>query len=125
MNFIGVKALLEMQNGDPRKLIRGSRRPLHFPWRPIERSESDAGQYLFITTASDLSIWYPADRRLLETPNTLVRLQRPGSLTQDEVMRLRGAEVIWIDCWCGDPSVCEQLLEAMLPELPAVNDYLM
>jgi hypothetical protein len=119
MNFIGSRRLLEIQN-EPRSLIRGARRCLFFPWVPVERAE---GEHLFIATASDLSMWEPKDVELLQTIPALVRLQRPGSMTQADMLTLKGAKVVYVDVWCGDAAVRQQLLDVMLPHMETINNF--
>ena len=124
MTFFRVKHLLELQS-HPRSLIRGARRCLFFPWVPVERSEGDQGKYLFLSTASDLTMWEPKDVELLQARPAVVRLQRPGSLTQPEMMALKGAEVVYVDVWAGDEAVRHQLLEVLLPQMEPINNFVM
>jgi hypothetical protein len=124
LNFIGSRVLFDMQKGDPRKLIRGDRRPLFFPWRPTPRPET--GKVVFIATASDLNWWRPIDVTVLEAAKAPVRLVRPGTMTQQELLALPPtADCYWLDVWCGDEEVRKQLLEVMLPLLPTINDFVM
>jgi hypothetical protein len=123
VTFIGAKVLFEMQS-DPRKLIRGSRRPIHFPWRPVPRPEKKTGTAVFISTASDLAWWNQEDVRLLEQLNAPLRLQRPGTTTEQQLLTLPPTvDCYMVDVWCGDDTVQRQLLEILLPNLPTLNAF--
>ena len=122
MDCIGAKALLEMQNGDPRKLVRGRRAPIFMPWKTRGRNP---GSIVVITTASDLSVWQPFDIKMLKS-NTLVRLQRPGSLTQEELMALPDEpEFYWLDVFATAPDAQSQLLEKWLSLVSPINNFVM
>lgn len=125
MDIIAARFLLEMQNGDPRKLVRGARQPWFFPWRPTPPARPETGKHVFISTASDLSWWKPMDVRMLHWDlNTLVRLQRPGSMTQQELLALRPTvDCYYLDIWCGDETVQAQLWECVLQHSPAINEF--
>jgi hypothetical protein len=120
MDFIGSKALLEMQNGDPRKLIRGRRAPIFMPWKTKGRTP---GSMVVITTASDLSAWHPSDVEMLQSAkHAMVRLQRPGTLTQKDLMELSDEpEFYWLDVFATAPDAQGQLLEAWLRLVPVSN----
>jgi hypothetical protein len=120
LNFISSKALLEMQNGDPRKLIRGRRAPIFMPWKTKGRTP---GSMVVITTASDLSVWHPSDVEMLNsTKHAMVRLQRPGTLTQKDLMELPDTpEFYWLDVFATAPDAQGQLLEAWLRLAPVSN----
>lgn len=123
MNFIGAKALLAMQS-EPGKLIRHYRRPIFFPWRPTPPARPETGKVLFVSTASDLYWWRKEDRELLEELNAPVRLMQPGTMTQQQLLALSpSVDCYWFDIWCGDEAVRRQLLEALLPAMPTINDY--
>lgn len=124
MTIIGAKVLLDMQNGDPRKLIRGRRAPMFFPWRPIQRAATDCG-VLIVSSSSDLTNWTNVDRQMLDRTHALVRLARPGSITEPELMTMKGVETVWFDVWCGDQNVQDQLFAAMLEHLPCINNFVM
>jgi hypothetical protein len=123
LNFIGSKELLEIQN-DPRKLIRGNRRPMFFPWRPT--SPANTGDVLFVSTASDLGCWFRKDRELWEQLQAPVRLVRPGTMTQQQLLALPPTVACyWFDIWCGDEAVRHQLLEVLMTSLNPINDFVM
>lgn len=124
MVLFGVRRLMEMQS-QPRSLIRGARPCLFFPWVPVEKVESDKGRALFVATASDLRSWRTEDVELLQASRALVRLQRPGTLSQQELMAMKGAETIYLDVWAGDEAVRHQLLEVLLPHMPTINNFVM
>jgi hypothetical protein len=121
---IGSKALLEMQNGDPRKLIRGSRAPIFVPWKTKGRTQ---GSMVVITTASDLSVWHPSDIKMLKSmEHALVRLQRPGTLTSAELMALSDdPEFYWLDVFATAPDAQGQLLETWLNLVSPINNFAM
>jgi len=123
--IIGARALLDMQSGDPRRLIRGQRKVILFPWKPLQPGEP--GRALFVVTASDLLHWSASDVDLLESygARALIRLQRPGSLTQQDVMALHGAEIVYVDIWAGDGVVRQQFLEVLLPNMEPITSYKM
>jgi hypothetical protein len=120
LNLIDSKELLAMQNGDPRKLIRGKRNPIFMPWKTKGRTPGSA---VFISTASDLSVWYPPDVEMLTSAkHALVRLQRPGTLTEKELMALPDEpEFYWLDVFATTPEVQSELLEAWLRLVPVSN----
>jgi hypothetical protein len=123
MNFIGTKALLEMQS-DPRKLIRGSRRPIFFPWRPVPRPEKSFGTSVFISTASDLNWWRKEDVLLLEELDAPLRLVRPGTLSEKELLALPPTvDAYMLDVWCCEESVRASLMEIFLPQMPTINEF--
>ena len=124
MDILAARFLLDMQS-DPRKLVRGARQPWFFPWRPVKRTDAETGKHVFISTASDLSWWRPMDVKMLHWDlNTLVRLQRPGSMTQQELLALRPTvDVYHFDIWAGDAAVQAQLWECVLQHSHAVNEF--
>ena len=55
-----------------------------------------------------------------------VRLQRPGTLTQDELMNLpNDPEFYRLDIFATAPDAQGQLLETWLGLIPPVNDFVM
>lgn len=125
MTFIGAKALLAMQS-DPRQLIRHHRRPIFFAWRPVPRPEKQTGQTVFISTASDLSWWPKEFRDLLEELQAPLRLVRPETMNDKQLMALPPTvDAYLLDVWCCEESVRASLLEVLLPAMPTINDFVM
>jgi hypothetical protein len=124
LTIIGAKALLEIQN-TPAKLIRGARQPWFFPWRPTPPARPETGKVVVISSASDLAWWRPFDVKMLHWDlSTLVRLVRPGSMTQQELLALPATvDCYWFDIWCGDETVRGQLWECVLQHTPPINDF--
>jgi hypothetical protein len=123
--MIGARILFDMQN-QPGKLIRHHRSPLFFPWRPVNPVRPGSGKVIFIATASDLSVWRPMDVTVLESARAPLRLVRPGSMTQPEMLALPNTvDVYFLDVWCCDEEARRQLMEVLLPLLPTLNDYKM
>lgn len=120
MSTVYSAAFLRQMQEKPTSLLRGSRRPMFVPLKTSEEPKA----VLFISTASDLSWWPVIWAQYLQTGKVPrhVQLQRPGSMTYEEVMTLRRSateDLVLFDVWAGDEATRSEMFEALLPYLPS------